>query len=140
MTTKYDNLITPTDMEISYFAGIFDGEGNVYITKPSSGGMSKIIISVWQNDGRLIDWIWDRFGGYKGENMKGKRWQQSNQKAAEILKIIYPYSIIKKEAIEIALSFQELKTINNGRRKLSIQEIENRELLRMNLSAVNRTH
>lgn len=106
--------------DISYTAGIFDGEGCVDIYSAMSNKNSKNLsfmlrVVISQKDGKIMNWLKDRFGGYVRQERKGKfsiyRWDIRSQKAHDFLSLIYPFLIIKKEQVKIALEFDKKKGI-----------------------------
>lgn len=127
---------------LCYVAGLFDGEGCVDIYKASTSKASKSIslmlrVAISQKDGQIMNWLQDNFGGYVGINRANGHyihcWEVRSQKAKEFLSLIYPFSIIKKEQIKVALEFETnkgkyLETLKGyqGFRTLSEEEIKSR--------------
>jgi hypothetical protein len=84
-------------------------------------------VSMSQNMKDPIEWLVETYGGSM-RFVKGKRsydrgiyerwnWIISTAAAADFLRIIYPYSIVKQKEILIALAFQDSMKIT-GRAKL----------------------
>jgi hypothetical protein len=106
--------LTPT--KASYFAGIVDGEGTITIAKStrSIGGLTPLL-SVSNTDKGLIDWLTKNIGGKvtikkpeKAHYKVGYRWYMYSVLDVSImLKMIYPYLIIKKENARKVLNFCE---------------------------------
>lgn len=107
-------------MNIHYMAGIFDGEGFVYIFKKQIASKPHHIgyyISAGVNMTHLptIKAFHDRFGGHlnngrdplKTNHRQVFCWGVANQKAANFLKIIRPYVLVKADEIDVALALQE---------------------------------
>jgi hypothetical protein len=127
---------------LQYTAGLFDGEGCVDIYKATTSKASKNIslmlrVAIVQKDGQIMNFLQDNFGGYVGVDKHNghyiHRWDIRSQKAKEFLKLIYPFVIIKKEQVKLALEFETMKgkyleTLKGyqGFRKLTDDEIKNR--------------
>lgn len=130
---------------LNYAAGIFDGEGCVRITKQQrDNGRSlqyAILVSISQKDGRLMDWLYGNFGGVVYMSHKTSQdnwvynWRADNRKGYKFLKAVYPFLIVKKQQVEVAIRFQERlkyarhKTKDDQRRfaPLSQSELNERE-------------
>ena len=55
-----------TELNLSYLAGFFDGEGSISILKRKKGdwNISHFLrVSIGQKDGATLDWIKEKFGG-----------------------------------------------------------------------------
>ena len=100
-----------------YIAGFFDGEGSVgiYSRKDRLGGFG-LRVQLTQNtstDSQIIlQYLQNKYGGnlttQKTLSDKLKyNWQLNSNKAVLFLKDIYPYSILKRKQIEVAIYFQE---------------------------------
>lgn len=129
-----------TEQIAAYAAGIFDGEGYVDIysatlSKASRNPSFMVRVVISQKDGRIMNWLEDNFGGYVRIERKGiysiYRWDIRSQAARMFLSLIYPFVLIKKEQVELALNFEEKKgryldTLKGfrGFRRLSQEEIE----------------
>lgn len=103
-------------------AAFVDGEGYVAITKKSrtekrwTWQKFDVSIRVANTDPRLPNWCRERFGGHVGVAY-GKdyrhchkplyTWTVYGAKSKNIFQHILPYSVIKKEQIEVALAFLE---------------------------------
>ena len=127
---------------LHYTAGLFDGEGCVDIYKATTSKASKNIslmlrVNIAQKDGQVMNFLQDNFGGYVAVDKHNghyiHRWEVRSQKAKEFLSLIYPFVIIKREQIKIALEFETMKgkyleTLkgHQGFRKLTNDEIKNR--------------
>ena len=105
-------------MNAEYFAGLFDGEGCVGIrpmaTSNCSRGMTyQMYVKVGMTHRAVIELLHRTFGGsigLKSEKRLGRQdvwtWCVVGSKATSFLNSIKPYSIVKKSAIENALTFQ----------------------------------
>jgi intein/homing endonuclease len=116
------SLLTPpkTDDEAkSYIAGIFDGEGSVYITRRIRQGRSvghTLCCSITQNLKVLVEYAQSLFGGKVVVSSRAKkkdggeieyyRWRIFYRKAKGFLEQIEPYLIIKKSQANLGIEFQ----------------------------------
>lgn len=127
---------------LHYTAGLFDGEGCVDIYKATSPKGSKSIslmlrVNIVQKDGRIMNYLQDNFGGYVSVDKHNghyiHRWDIRSKKAKDFLSLIYPFVIIKKEQVRIALEFETMRGKyleslkgHQGFRKLTNDEIKRR--------------
>ena len=56
--------------DISYMAGIIDGEGCISINYARKSGEYRMRISITNTDRILLDWVQERYGGYIYERKK----------------------------------------------------------------------
>ena len=109
------------ELNLSYLAGFFDGEGSISILKRSKDAKWNIShflrVSIGQKDGKTLDWIKDNFGGnvYLVKRDSSFVWALSDNKAYEFIKIILPYLRYKKPQAELAIRFQENRIVNSRR-------------------------
>lgn len=140
----------------AYGAGIFDGEGYVDIYKATLSKASKnpslmlrVIIS--QKDGKVMNWLQDNFGGYVSLSRKDTyyiyRWDIRSKSAYKFLSLIYPFVIIKKEQVKLALQFEEtkgkyLETLKGyqGFRKLTEDELKERTEIKDKLKKLKKIY
>ena len=112
-------------------AGFFDGEGYVGILKRKREKWNieyYIQLSIGQNDGEIMDWIVDNFGGrvYKIKRDGSYFWSISNKEAYNILKKITPFLKYKKPQAELAIEFHENRSHTIPIPK---EELERREII-----------
>jgi hypothetical protein len=115
----------------SYFAGIIDGEGCIrFGTAPR--------LHVTNTDKRLIDWLYQSFGGYMwtetkqyAPNAKIRHvWEVSSLKCRDLLVEVLPYLRLKHEQAEAVIAYYE------GRGRLS--RPGEREALKARLHMLNK--
>ena len=111
---------------LAYTAGLFDGEGFVRIDshhKNISTGRTPantrfcLHVGVAMTYMPAIKLLHERFGGhYRGDDSFQKRysknrviyrWNATSVKAYDFLVAIQPYSVVKREQIDIAIKFQK---------------------------------
>lgn len=144
---------TPHRDAIIFLAAIVDGEGCLCISKHKSnhnrGYNHQARLEVSNTDKRLLDWIQERFGGRiavytfaqqpKNSRQTSYRWICEGKRLTHICELIYPFSIIKKEQIDIILkirySMQKPTSIKGkcGVQPLSQDELDFRDDLFMKL-------
>lgn len=105
--------------DLAYVAGIIDGEGSIGIAihkSPSCkrGYTLELCVQVTSSDDWLCQWLRFGFGGSLNHhlNIHGTpmtHWTIVARKAAEFLRLILPYLMIKKPQAEIAINFQSNK-------------------------------
>lgn len=130
-----------TFMEIDnrYWAGLFDGEGNINFSKD----LKHMRVNVTQKEPLILQLIKNRFGGTiaKYRCHTCHRWFANNKdQMLNFLESISPYVIIK--AVEVQCSIEALKGFRNSKwngggmnRKLDPEELDRRQVLRDKLMA-----
>lgn len=144
-------LFTPreaTDIELAYVAGFFDGEGCVYLNALKNGGAS-LRVKISQKDKRPLEYIRSIFGGSVCVSRNKKwatecwNWSVSAAQGERFLKLVQPFCLVKKEAIEIGLEYCSIKRpvsrpgIGHRWNPFSDEEKAQRLDLRRRLHAVN---
>ena len=109
---------------LAYTAGIIDGEGCIGIyrhkTKSKRGFNYALIVSLWNANPWLIQWLKMYYGG--NTCPRGKSWEDdyphwkqqwkwaiTGKLAVEFLTLILPYLQLKRPQAELAISFQTKK-------------------------------
>jgi len=103
-------------LSVEYMAGFFDGEGTVAVTTRGREKGVYLRISISNTNQQILHLIKACFGGYlstprkKRENWKPScEWINSGKSAAEFLKLIQPYVILKKGQVALGLEFWEFQ-------------------------------
>jgi len=105
---------------IIYLAGIVDGEGALVISKHTSnhkrGYNYQVRLEVSNTEKRLPDWIFEHFDGRvsaytpkqtpKNSRKPVFRWTCEGERLTHICELIYPFSVFKKEEIDIVLEMR----------------------------------
>ena len=107
-------------MDNRYAAGLFDGEGYVRIArwkKPKTLHVRyQIFAGIGMTHKPIIEQFHKTYGGSLHMNRHDERNPRhkiqfscilASQKAATFLRLIYPFSVVKKEQIDVALDLQE---------------------------------
>lgn len=109
-----------------YMAGWFDSNGCVNITE--SKGRHRLQVVVTKSDEGFLNELRDMVGmGIVSKN----DWRMVTQEAENFLRSVEPYSIRKKDEIEVALKFRDTigRPSNFGRRGLTGSVKEERDKL-----------
>ena len=118
--------MVPTEADIAYFAGIFDGEGCVSIQSGRQRDGTEILrmrLLVSNTCLPLLSFIQERFGGYidwvdKRSRRPCYHLRFDGSLAGTVLEVLLPYLIVKREVGRVALEFRSLvgKTGTDERR------------------------
>ena len=102
-----------TEAELAYFAGIIDGEGSFVLHKHRSGYRFACQIQIGNTDVRLMEWIYNRFGGSvnpeRRSNLKHKpvyRWVCQADTLDILVGALLPYLVVKREQAEVILAYR----------------------------------
>lgn len=133
------------DINLSYLAGFFDGEGCISIlkySKKSEWNASYFLqAQIGQKYGSTLDWVKVNFGGnvYK---KRDQTWIVTNFKAYEFIKLLMPYLKYKKPQAELAIKFYEERILGAKRKHAtqphSKEEIAKREEMLMQMKLLKR--
>jgi len=112
------NINKITKFELSYYAGFFDGEGCIMISKKRASRPCRALSVVITNTRvSVLEDIKGIFGGGLFKVRRGKEsykdkwmWSIGGKKAVAFLTKIYPYLRLKKKEAELAFEFQRGKT------------------------------
>lgn len=137
-----------TTNEWAYLAGIFDGEGSVFLRRAYSqtGKQRSYSLTITVVCGTHLDSIAkigkmvgktnvEMINGYGNKNYAG-RIRLHNNEALFFLKGIEPFSIIKKEQTKLGIAFQSTKQGRGVR--LSAERAEFEESLKQKLTILNK--
>lgn len=108
------------DWITAYFAGLFDGEGTVFIyhrkSYPYIGCKTKpfiIMVKLSNTNNTVLQMLKSKFGGhiYKHKKPQNRKqawtWQCSNQIATRFLRAVLGYLVIKKPEAILGIKMQE---------------------------------
>lgn len=129
--------------EVAYLAGIFDGEGTVGIYENGARGW-QFQVMITNCDIGLLWWINERISGTISEKTRSKKewrrgftWRVTGDRAADFLKLVQPYSVIKRDQISLALEFRKI-TDRPRRIRQTDKEFAERRLMANNLKLMKR--
>lgn len=111
-------MVKMMEWKIHYLAGIIDGEGCIIIVKPPIREGRKnhtysLRISVVNTNQKLLEWLRANFGGsiHPLRNKKRERvyyqWIVGQEDTYNLLQKIKPYTVIKKEQVDLAIEFYQ---------------------------------
>jgi len=112
--------------KIIYLTGFFDGEGNVDISKRRHVYFRKkdsklcesvctaLRLRISNTNKEVLDYLQKYFGGkiythkiYQAHHKPAWVWQITGRNATNLSRLMYPFSIIKKEELKIAKEFYD---------------------------------
>jgi hypothetical protein len=134
--------------ELSYLAGIFDGEGNINIcmgVRKSRGydcNYFDLRLNVANRYKPVLDQFKQYFGGavnkntrYSSKHSVTYTWKVTAKAARKALEILYPYLRIKREAAQLGL--QSILLVKKHPAKVTDKELEQRRALKEAISQIN---
>ena len=141
-----------TEVQAAYLAGCFDADGSVSIAKSAVGtqGIKSpryvLRVNIVNTSLELMNWLYENFGGLIKKrpltNPERHRqtydWSFDNGKAIDVLELMYPYLIVKKDRVEVAFELLRGWKTNHGKgAKTSPEEVARRESLYLKMKALN---
>ena len=140
------NRLGDKDATLAYLAGFFDGEGCVYILRGKGRTGSpeyNLEISFSNSDLAPLELARSIFGGKlslskdvrPGKKTSNRLRLRGNQ-AADALRLILPFLIVKKTRAEMAVQFQTIKSSRRGGQGRALS-IERAEQFKAGISALN---
>lgn len=107
-------------LELAYIAGLFDGEGHVFITKDKRPRYKTAIhilrTGITNTHRKTIEWLFSLFPTTFSKRIRYANhptwkpcffWEASSKNALYFLEIICPYLKIKKEQVRLGIEFQK---------------------------------
>lgn len=120
-----------TETDKAYIAGLFDGEGSIFIVRQKPGGSNtypsySLRATISNNDLKVLQWTKDKLNGlvsYLGSgSYRCNMLCLQGHRALEFLKVIEPYIKIKCRQIDLAEDFMEYGEAFNFRGKVGVPE------------------
>ena len=105
-----------TIVELSYLAGLIDGEGTISCSITKNKKDLLVLhkqLSIFNTNLVLISWITSRFTVHSRK--RSEKWKEEHQvkwsatEASVILELVLPYLVIKKEQAEIFIALHKTK-------------------------------
>lgn len=138
-------------LDLAYVAGLFDGDGCVYIHKlPPNGKRGtlnpeyRLAVAIANVYPPILQDLKDMFGGSiknhshpkKSSHTQAYQWGTYTRSAHSFLSLIFPYLRIKKDQTFLALSFQAYKDsiVTRRNRPYTPGEVGNFELYKIAIS------
>ena len=107
--------LSPFDIrpeELGYVAGLLDGEGSIQMNARQGGGYPSVLVSIYNTDFRVMEWLLQKLGGkiyvHRHGTRKAKtsyRWSLPKWPGLRFLNNVYPWLVIKRERAYCALEF-----------------------------------
>lgn len=133
-----------TTAELSYMAGIIDGEGCFCIQRPG-GKTHTLRMFVMNTSKQLIDYLYKTYGGFqysrKKENSTWKirhEWFVDRYVIDELIPLLLPYLIVKKEHAQIAIEFRKTFPKVRGYRNIPKDLVSIREDCHRRMQVLNK--
>jgi hypothetical protein len=132
-------VLTLTQTETAYLAGIIDGEGCIRIQRNCAKRIGArapqyaLALRIGSNDPRLMLWLQEHCGGsYYQRADKLRRhiyfeWVVSSLLAQQVLELVLPHLLLKADQARLGLAFQSGLSKNKKKQPLSEVELEARE-------------
>lgn len=143
-------------MEVKYTAGFFDADGNVVIEEYKRKnvkflrGRLQPRVRVTNCHPTVPSGLKKSYGGCVCIMRRRRKnpnhydchaWSTVGRKALKFLKDIYPYLIVKKKQVGLAIMFYEdFKNLRHASDEERKKEITRREFIKRRISILNKTH
>lgn len=127
-------------LSLEYIAGIFDGEGCVFIYRDSRWGSYTLSINIANTYYPMLVAIQEQLGGnLKHLANSNDVWQLvwSSKKARDVLVLLFPYLVVKREQAAVAIEFQDLAR-QTGAKKVDPDVLADRECYRLDLQELKK--
>lgn len=139
-TVSHCNTLTLE--QVSYIAGIVDGEGSIMLTGRSSGSIA-LNLSISNTCKPLVDWLSEATGTGqvttvdhqkygRTQNRTGYQWKVHGDTAENLIRQMLPYLVVKKTQANLALEFQEKRLNPSFRRNKAEQEPYRKKMKELN--------
>jgi hypothetical protein len=151
MAKKVTIKIPADPFVLGYLAGIIDGEGCIYIRphyKKQKGSTNPSLnskVAIGNTDVRLMLWLVENIGGTfhqkHGKHQSMRHWKPAHDwivngnNAAQLLKAIRPYMVIKGEQADVLLALAALKEKRS--RPLTAEHVAQAQALREKMGLLN---
>lgn len=109
----------PTEAQLGYIAGILDGEGSISISRSKCNTKNKLYhcpqVRIFNTDKRILEAVQKVIGGnipihgdtYKGRKICYRLEYNAKPKIKEVLTMLLPYLVGKKERASVMIAFCE---------------------------------
>ena len=101
--------------DVIYLAGLFDGEGCIFVSRQNSGRSHYLGVTITNTNVGVLKLAKRMFGGSIRQNSDSRKhrttswvWRIVSNQAENALKTLLPYLRIKRQEAELALDFQKL--------------------------------
>src|SRR3990172_3163537 len=138
--------------ERAYLAGLVDGEGCISISeyrnpKKTATTILTLSLTVSSCDKDILDYWAEKTGlgsvfigtRARSNSRTGYSWRLCSNKAVELIDLIYPYLMLKKEQADIAVKFQETMGMRRDGKRLSPEILHQRLRYKEALTRIKNT-
>lgn len=136
--------------DLCYLAGLFDGEGTIYIMsnkiKQRTPKQYALRIVIGMTSREVIQWVSQTFGGRiyiepRGIHVPIWKWMPSQTRTLIVLKAILPFLKLKGSQAEVGIKFQEHMRMGGIQRRIvSQQDLDFREMCKTSIHRLNRAY
>lgn len=136
----------PSKTELAYAAGLFDGEGSISASRSSHSPANwRVIVAVSMCDKAPVEFMARVFGGraleIKQKTKSGKaiyQWAVYCRNAAEVLKLLLPYLLVKSDKARDAIALAALMRSRTTQRvTITEEEAAQRKAIADRIRAAN---
>jgi hypothetical protein len=120
--------------DYAYLAGVIDGEGCIRIQRVRARGVVRyqLRLHVANTSRALMDWLEMTFGGHAYARKKPHGgvvwdWHVKNGHVPDVLRLVLPYLIVKREEALLAFEFRAAVRKPNDPRYLSLDQQSRQE-------------
>jgi hypothetical protein len=134
-----------SDRELSWAAGLFEGEGTVTI---ATGGASRLytrlVVTLSSTDEEIVAFFQDRWPGTittrlpPGNTRMAYTWFLSAWRAQVFIEQVLPFVVTTRVRAKMELAIEAQSTKQQGTRKNCIQYREEQETFRLRMKALNK--
>ena len=142
---------TRRKQSIAYLAGVVDSDGYIGVTKgkPNPGNTKNpqysLTVNVTNTSKAMMDWLVQNFGGrvYERKTPTNANWKQCYnwvvmfQNAREVLEMIEPFLVVKREQALVGIELMRDWITNN--RGTPVEEVARRERIYRKFKDLNAT-
>lgn len=140
------------EIEMSYMAGVMDGDGSFSLSKRSNGDLSPLYFPLIQMGNvcrKLVERFQEKFGGsivtrkpYEGKDGSKRQecftWKIDKLKSIQPIRDLMPYLVIKRDRAKFLLEYMEKNPFVRGSRRLSQEVLDTREKSYIRMMTLNR--
>ena len=120
--------VADKQLDLAYLAGLFDGEGCIFVQKVDRGGVIPnyiVRVQICMTNKQVIDKVHDDWGGFylihkkDQKNPKHKRAYElvwTSKRACTLLDALLPHMEVKRREAELAMQLQQHIDANRGRK------------------------
>jgi hypothetical protein len=127
--------MTKDTLDLSYAAGLFDGEGTVGLVRRHRNCYRSPMVSVPSCTPHLLSWLWTRFGGsistkrcYKKGHSPSGVWALGSDASLKFLDLIFPYMREPEKIRRARMLIEEYKSVTSRNGKYTPATLERKRI------------